>query len=77
MIQPRCDQCRWWEDRDGMGICRRNPPTIVVEIMNAYIRAGDDHLEEHPSDLAGGHWPQTVGEEDWCGEFQPAVKEKP
>jgi len=71
----RCDECRFWEGvNSGMGVCRIRPPVIVTAIMDAYIAHGDDELADHPHELAQGHWPRTIGEDDWCGEFQATEK---
>ena len=51
-----CHDCRYWFVEDGVGYCRRNPPSPAAPTPPP----GED--DEH------GTWPVTYPE-DWCGEW--------
>jgi hypothetical protein len=78
-----CSACRFWrrleQDADefgfardyevpdgSTGVCRRYPPSTR--------RADIDHASSHSWDAArGAYWPVTW-DDDWCGEFDAAMK---
>lgn len=67
--KPRCDECRFWDQHNRNGSCRRYPPTV-----NPPATDGFSVIARHQS-LSGSqleaftHYPQTTGH-DWCGEFK-------
>jgi hypothetical protein len=65
MIQPRCDQCRFWGEDEKSGSCLRYPPVPALDQDGMGVEAVLDSC-------AGWMWPKTTGESR-CGEFQQAV----
>lgn len=63
----RCGNCRFWDDHDDCGMCRRHAPRLVM---------AEVELEENyePYQAQNAVWPWTHPG-DWCGEYQPAPKD--
>ena len=61
MTEPRCETCRFYSEPDeGVGHCRRYPPTFFHDPMTRNPNA----------DAYNSAFPYT-SELDWCGEHQP------
>ena len=57
MSRPYCCNCKFWRDMpstDGLGVCRRYPPTLLVV-------GGVSEVD--------GRCVET-GESEWCGEYE-------
>lgn len=80
MSRKSCQSCRYFDTKniagdylqDGVGRCRRNPPSLPPEIMTAIINKRPDMM--FTTDY--GRYENTawffplVRENDWCGEFK-------
>lgn len=63
MTDGFCRSCKHWHHLEhGHGLCRRYAPRIV----EGQARTG------HEDDSDWAVWPVT-GEDDWCGEHEPAA----
>lgn len=60
-----CATCVWWQRRwtagGGVGVCRVNPPTLLLEGQEFSAVTGSH-------DMYLGTWPVTAGT-DWCGRW--------
>lgn len=56
-----CETCRYFDVREGNGICRRHPPRVFV-----FQSERGDHLSVT-------EWPRVISDE-WCGEIEPRYR---
>jgi hypothetical protein len=59
----RCATCRFWDNVEGLSLCRRSPPAFAARQIEP------DDVEGGGTDGARGFWPVTDND-DWCGEWQ-------
>lgn len=62
-------------DDHGDGICRRLPP-IGQRSDGPVLSEGREPANASDAAL-WAQWPVTIGDLDWCGEFQPAYPPAP
>lgn len=73
-----CKNCHFWDyaaivynprhDDPDEGICRRNPPAVVLDYSYVHkIYSGDAEFALSPAYCT--KYP-TLGKDEWCGEFK-------
>lgn len=76
MTQPLCETCKFWAKDaaataqsagPAVGLCRVNPPTIMVRQDDRGVFAGRSTMTMIPV----GMWPPTEAD-DWCGRHERA-----
>lgn len=64
-----CKSCKFYlSDNGTTGVCRVNPPTVVVS--NYIVKATPDGGQEWIAAAIQGHFAQMSGEDGWCGHWK-------
>ena len=68
-MSQNCGNCCYYQEKEkGMGLCRRNPPSIIeTKDPSHYVIVSGQYR---------GNWP-LIGQNDWCGEWKEKKQEWP